>query len=447
MRPQRAPRVRRRRGSELRHRAELYRRFPQIPEGELSRVRASLVNGDTLAASPALDLGALISLGEGEHRSGGAARPSILADALEAVFGAVFLDGGFDAACARSVGLYAASSLESILPARKDPKTRLQEWLQARKLAVPVYEVAAIRGEAHLQTVRRRVQDSGARCRSDRVGAEPARSRAGRSRRGFASSGNACLTSSAPPSAAAISPSSAAPTSASRRWSTRWSGRACQHHVEEAADDAPSRPRHPHYRRRAVPLRRHAGFPDRASLAPERSDEPDGDDSLAGVDAVVVVLEAVELTDARPRGDRAAAAPRAGRRRTQQDRRARRQGAPAAATWRRSEKRIAFAAMVPVSAEKGTQLDRLATEIARHLPIGEPLFAPEEITDRDERFLAAEFVREKIFRLLGRRNSLCDDGGDRYLRARGRTAPDSCHRLRRRDEPARHPAGRRRVAR
>ena len=74
--------------------------------------------------------------------------------------------------------------------------------------------------------------------------------------------------------------------------------------------------------------------------------------------------------------------------------------APAAVLrcWKR---RIAFAAIVPVSAEKGTQLDLLTAEIARHLPSGEPLFAPDELTDRDERFLAAEFVREKIFRLLG----------------------------------------------
>lgn len=132
----------------------LYRRFPQIPEGELSRIRANLVNKDTLCRlARTLDLGSAIRLGEGELRSGGAARPSILADALEAVFGAIFLDGGFDAADA-AIGRIYAGEIAAIDPLElaKDPKTRLQEWLQGRKLAVPDYSVAAIRGEAHLQT-------------------------------------------------------------------------------------------------------------------------------------------------------------------------------------------------------------------------------------------------------------------------------------------------------
>ncbi|MGH8850285.1 MAG: ribonuclease III [Casimicrobiaceae bacterium] len=132
----------------------LYRRFPQVPEGELSRVRANLVNKDTLyRLARKLDLGGAIRLGEGELKSGGAARPSILADALEAVFGAVFLDGGFDAADA-AIGRAYAGELAGIDPSglAKDPKTRLQEWLQGRRLPVPDYTVAAIRGEAHLQT-------------------------------------------------------------------------------------------------------------------------------------------------------------------------------------------------------------------------------------------------------------------------------------------------------
>ncbi|MGH8712521.1 MAG: ribonuclease III [Casimicrobiaceae bacterium] len=132
----------------------LYRRFPQIPEGELSRLRANLVNKDTLyRLAQKLDLGSAIKLGEGELKSGGSTRPSILADALEAVFGAVFLDGGFDAADA-AIGRTYADELARIDPSGlpKDPKTRLQEWLQSRRLPVPDYTVAAIRGEAHLQT-------------------------------------------------------------------------------------------------------------------------------------------------------------------------------------------------------------------------------------------------------------------------------------------------------
>jgi ribonuclease-3 len=134
--------------------AALFERFPAIPEGELSRVRASLVNRDTLARlARGLALGGEIVLGEGEVRSGGGERPSILADALEAVFGAVFVDAGFDAARAVIERVYAGEFVDLDPSALgKDPKTRLQEWLQARRLAVPEYAVTGIGGEAHAQT-------------------------------------------------------------------------------------------------------------------------------------------------------------------------------------------------------------------------------------------------------------------------------------------------------
>ncbi len=131
----------------------LYQRFPDLPEGELSRARASLVNRDTLAQiARRLELGDLVRLGEGEQRSGGADRPSILADALEAVFGAVLLDGGFDAARA-VVDRVLAETLSEADPGvlAKDPKTRLQEWLQARRMSVPEYAVTATTGDAHAQ--------------------------------------------------------------------------------------------------------------------------------------------------------------------------------------------------------------------------------------------------------------------------------------------------------
>ena len=134
--------------------ATLFRRFPHMPEGELSRLRSSLVNKDTLfRLAKALDLGRSVRLGEGELRSGGATRPSILADALEAVFGAVYIDSGFDAASAAVEHVYAAdlAGLDPAGPA-KDPKTRLQEWLQARRLPVPEYGIVAVTGEAHLQS-------------------------------------------------------------------------------------------------------------------------------------------------------------------------------------------------------------------------------------------------------------------------------------------------------
>jgi ribonuclease III len=134
--------------------AALYRRFPDVPEGDLSRMRANLVNGAILARLGAsLGLGRVIRLGEGEQRSGGAERPSILADTLEALFGAVFLDAGFDAACGAVLSVYAEEfgKLDPAAPS-KDPKTRLQEWLQARKIAVPEYSVTAVTGDAHAQT-------------------------------------------------------------------------------------------------------------------------------------------------------------------------------------------------------------------------------------------------------------------------------------------------------
>ena len=132
----------------------LYERFPDFDEGDLSRVRASLVNRDTLAGvARKLDISDSIRLGEGEQRSGGPDRPSILADALEALYGAVFLDGGFDAARAvidRTFGDLLRNADPALLA--KDPKTRLQEWLQARRLPVPDYRIVDLGGEAHAQT-------------------------------------------------------------------------------------------------------------------------------------------------------------------------------------------------------------------------------------------------------------------------------------------------------
>ena len=131
----------------------LYERYPALAEGDLSRVRAHLVNKETLAeVARRLNLGASIRLGEGEVRSGGAARASILADAMEAVFGAVFVDAGFDEA-RRTIDAAYADVLRDADPETlgKDPKTRLQEWLQARRMPVPDYAVVATRGEAHAQ--------------------------------------------------------------------------------------------------------------------------------------------------------------------------------------------------------------------------------------------------------------------------------------------------------
>jgi ribonuclease-3 len=131
----------------------LFDRFPDLPEGTLSRLRANLVKQDTLAAiAQELKLGDHLLLGEGELKSGGFRRPSILADGLESIFGAVFLDGGFDVA--RSVVLHLfQSKLTAIDPnaSGKDPKTQLQEWLQGHRYALPDYQLAGTQGEAHDQ--------------------------------------------------------------------------------------------------------------------------------------------------------------------------------------------------------------------------------------------------------------------------------------------------------
>ena len=132
----------------------LYQRLQNLPEGDLSRVRASLVRQDTLhQLSVSLGLPEVIRLGEGEMRSGGQKRPSILADVLEAVIGAVYLDAGFTAAQALVQRLYQAVEINPAMDAiGKDPKTALQEWLQGRKLKVPAYRVVATLGAAHKQT-------------------------------------------------------------------------------------------------------------------------------------------------------------------------------------------------------------------------------------------------------------------------------------------------------
>lgn len=131
----------------------LHQHFADLREGELSRLRASLVRQESLAEiAKSLHLGDFLQLGEGELKSGGSRRPSILADALEAIFGAIHVDAGFDAARAVIERLY-APAVARIDPndAGKDPKTALQEILQGRRLPLPRYALLATHGEAHVQ--------------------------------------------------------------------------------------------------------------------------------------------------------------------------------------------------------------------------------------------------------------------------------------------------------
>jgi ribonuclease III len=134
--------------------ALLYERLGSLAEGELSRVRANLVRQETLhQLAVGLGLPEVIRLGEGESRSGGSKRPSILADALEAIIGAVFLDGGYAAADALVRRLFEGIEINpGMAAAARDAKTELQEWLQGRKMKLPVYRVAGPVGAAHKQT-------------------------------------------------------------------------------------------------------------------------------------------------------------------------------------------------------------------------------------------------------------------------------------------------------
>ena len=132
----------------------LYERLAELPEGDLSRVRANLVKQDTLhGLALSLGLTEALRLGEGEMRSGGQRRPSILADALEAILGAVYLDAGYLSAQALVRRLFESVEIKATMQAAaKDPKTGLQEWLQARKMRLPAYRVVGTQGAAHQQT-------------------------------------------------------------------------------------------------------------------------------------------------------------------------------------------------------------------------------------------------------------------------------------------------------
>ncbi len=131
----------------------LYRQFARNDEGDLTRVRAHLVRQDTLhKLALTLHLPEVLRMSEGEAKGGGAQRPSILADALEAIIGAVYLDSGFDAARALVLRLFEPLVAETTSEVwRKDAKTALQEWLQGRKLPLPSYRIEATKGKAHAQ--------------------------------------------------------------------------------------------------------------------------------------------------------------------------------------------------------------------------------------------------------------------------------------------------------
>ncbi len=133
---------------------ELFNRFPDCSEGEMSRLRASLVKGETLSElARDLSLGDFLKLGPGELKSGGFKRSSILADAFEAIIGAIYLDSDLPT-CRHFILTQLSTRIENVSPENvgKDPKTRLQEYLQARQQPLPIYDVVEVSGKAHAQT-------------------------------------------------------------------------------------------------------------------------------------------------------------------------------------------------------------------------------------------------------------------------------------------------------
>ena len=164
----------------------LFRQRPDLREGDLSRLRASLVNGETLAEiARELNLGDCIKLGAGELKSGGFRRASILADSVESILGAVYCDTGFDACQALILRLF-DEKLKNLpdLDSLKDPKTRLQELLQSRRLSIPVYDVLNVSGKAHTQVFKVRCSieeincvteaEGGSRRKAEQLAAEAA---------------------------------------------------------------------------------------------------------------------------------------------------------------------------------------------------------------------------------------------------------------------------------
>lgn len=164
----------------------LFRQRPDLREGDLSRLRASLVNGNTLAEiARDLNLGDCIKLGAGELKSGGFRRSSILADAVESILGAVYCDSGFDACQTLILKLF-EDKLANLpdIDSLKDPKTRLQELLQSRRLSIPIYDVLSVSGKAHAQvfTVRCSIDEidcvtraeGGSRRKAEQLAAEAA---------------------------------------------------------------------------------------------------------------------------------------------------------------------------------------------------------------------------------------------------------------------------------
>ncbi len=150
----------------------LYNKFPAAHEGKLSRIRANLVKGDTLAElAQELELGDFIRLGPGELKSGGHRRTSILADTMEALIAALYMDGGMTLCKKKVISWFeqrlSSVTLESNL---KDPKTRLQEYLQSHKMALPDYEIVKVDGSAHNQTFHVKCSVKGSKYASEGIG-------------------------------------------------------------------------------------------------------------------------------------------------------------------------------------------------------------------------------------------------------------------------------------
>ncbi len=284
----------------------LFERFPEADEGDLSRLRARLVSGEPLAQLAAgLELGEVLQLGSGELKTGGFRRESILADALEALCGALFLDGGLGRR-ERSSGCSSRARIAALPePAElKDPKTRLQEQLQARGLPLPRYQVERIEGEAHAQTFRVTCEVEPLDLRARGTGTEPAARRAGgRRARPWGDStrlGGAAVSADAPSTAGFSLRLCRARRPAQRRQvdAAECADRPeAEHRDAAAADHAPPGPRicaAAAWRRSPSSIRR--GCTSGGARALNRAMNRTAAAALAEADLCVLVVEALKWT-------------------------------------------------------------------------------------------------------------------------------------------------------
>lgn len=376
----------------------LYHRFPRVDEGDMSRMRATLVRGNTLAElAREFDLGECLRLGPGELKSGGFRRESILADTVEALIGGVFLDSDIQTVEQLILNWY-QTRLDEISPGdkQKDPKTRLQEYLQGRHLPLPSYLVVQVRGEAHDQEFTIHCQVSGlsepvvgtgsSRRKAEQAAAEQAlKNWSWNERRktycgfiaivGRPNVGKSTLLNNLLGQKISITSRKAQTTR----------HRIVGIHTEGAYQaiyvDTP-------------------GLHMEEKRAINRLMNKAASSSIGDVELIIFVVEGTrwtpddEMVLNKLRDGKAPVIPRSTKWIT--SRKSRSAAAPAVLA-----SQMNFLDIVPMSAETGMNVDTVAGIVRKHLPEAIHHFPEDYITDRSQRFMASEIIREKLMRFLG----------------------------------------------